>query len=156
MTACTSVPAVTTGLALVEACRSIGAQRLGLVTPYVAEVVDRIVVTLATEGLTVGAERHLGLTDNHSFALVPRGTVLAMAVDCALPDIDAVVVACTNISAAGTTPEVERRAGARVLDSIAVTVWYALQVAGFADPGSPQHPGPEPSEPVPSLRIGGE
>ena len=29
-------------------------------------------------------------------------------------------------------------------------------VSKDADPGSPQHPGPEPSEPVPSLRIGGE
>ena len=59
ITQLTSVPAVTTGLALVEACRWLGARRVALVTPYLVDVVDRIVKTFANEGVTVSAERHL-------------------------------------------------------------------------------------------------
>ena len=41
-----------------------------LVTPYLSEVVDRIVATCAGAGVSVVAERHLGLSDNHAFGLV--------------------------------------------------------------------------------------
>jgi maleate isomerase len=155
ITARTSVPAVTTALALVEACRSLGARRVGLVTPYIAGVVERIMATFADEGITVVAERHLGLSDNHSFALVNPDKVVAMALECAPSKVDAVVIACTNVSTAGTAAEIERRAQAPVLDSIAVTVWHALKVAGLADPGLPQRPGPAPWTSRP-FQIGGK
>ncbi len=150
----TSVPAVTTGLALVEACRSLGARRVALVTPYLGDVVSRIVMTLAEEGVAVTDERHLGLSDNHAFGLVPPDEVLAMALDCTSSAVDAVLIGCTNMSAAGVAGEIERRSGAVVLDSIAVSVWWALKTAGVTDPGQPQRPGHGATAPTTS-QIGG-
>ena len=49
--------------------------RLALVTPYTADVQQRIVDNYAALGIEVVAERHLGIRVNHDFALVePRAS----------------------------------------------------------------------------------
>jgi maleate isomerase len=130
LTKATSLPATTTALALFDA----------LVTPYVSEVVERIVATCAGAGVSVVAERHLGLSDNHAFGLVTEEEISALALACATSDLDGCLIACTNLGGAGIVAALEQQLRAHVLDSIAVTVWHALKVAGLAEPGTPQRP----------------
>jgi hypothetical protein len=72
----TGIPATSSVLALFEALRQAGMTRIGLVSPYLAAVQERIIATFRAEAVAVVAERHLGLSENFTFAIV--------AADCAL------------------------------------------------------------------------
>jgi maleate isomerase len=102
--------------------------RLGLATPYTADVNEQIVRQYAREGIEVVAESHLGLTDNHAFALVPPTQVAAQLRSVA-QDANAVAVVCTNVHGAGVAAELEAQLGIPVLDSVAVSLWESLRLA---------------------------
>jgi maleate isomerase len=86
------------------------------------------------------AERHLGLSDNHAFGLITEQEISALALACASSEPDGYLIACTNLRV-GDVVALEEQLRAPVLDSIAVTLWHALKVAGLAEPGTPQRPG---------------
>ena len=126
----TGCPAVTSTLSILQALEALGAARIGLVTPYVPAMQDRIVATLEAEGLTCVAERHFGLTDNLSFGEVPEGLVAQAAREVAEAGAEAVLILCTNLAGAGIAAAVERETGRPVLDSVMLTVWGALRAIG--------------------------
>lgn len=137
ISALTGVPATTSTLAILQACRDAGASSIALATPYEPDVVARIGETFAREGMAVVAERHLGVRDNYSFGLVSPATVRDMVLDLAgtgrdspAGSIDAVVVACTNLAAATIADELRQVTGVPVVDSIEATVSHALSLAG--------------------------
>lgn len=114
-------PATTSTLALLESLRLAEVSRIGLVTPYVTPVVERIVATFAGSGITVTGESHLGLTENDSFARVGAGTLVAMARECAA-DAQALVVLCTNVAGGRAAARMSEVTGLPVFDSIEVTL----------------------------------
>ena len=71
LAAATGIKACTTVLAYRDLLHRLGAQRIGLVTPYTADVQDKIIANWGSQGLPCTAERHLSLRDNFSFAEVP-------------------------------------------------------------------------------------
>ena len=124
------VPASTSTLALLDACAAYGVTRLGLATPYTADVNHRIVSQYAREGVEVVAEDHLGLTDNHAFGLVPPAQVARQLLSVA-DGAEAVAVVCTNLDGAGEAARLEEQLGIPVLDSVTVTLWGSLRLAGY-------------------------
>jgi maleate isomerase len=76
------------------------------------------------------AERHLSLADNFSFAEVPEAEVKRLIEEVVREGADAAVVLCTNMRGAGVAESLERKLGAQVFDSIAVTLWGCLIAAG--------------------------
>ena len=132
----TGVPATSATLALLAALAASGRRRLGLVSPYTRDVQQAIVRTFAAEGIDVVAERHLGIADNFAFGGVPAADIDRM-VDAVVADgaPDAVTAFCTNLAAAALGPAWERRHGVLALDSVAVTVWHALGLAGVDTAG---------------------
>jgi len=123
------VPATTSTLALLEACRVYGVTRLGLATPYTEDVNQRISETYADRGVAVVARSALGISDNEAFARVPSSTVadqLREVVD----DAHAVAVLCTNVHGALLAEPLEAELGVPVLDSVTVTLWHALSLVG--------------------------
>ncbi len=64
----TGIPTTSSVLVMVDAMQMAELRRVGLVTPYVAEVQTRIIATLAVEGFEVTGERHCGLSENFAFA----------------------------------------------------------------------------------------
>jgi maleate isomerase len=133
ITARTGAPATTSTLACIDAVRALGAQRVGFVTPYTGDVQDRIGNVWKQEGIACGAERHLGLRDNFSFGEVPPETIASMIRAVAVDGADAVVVLCTNLYGAALAAPLESELGIAVLDSVAVTLWRTMALAG-ADP----------------------
>lgn len=109
-----------------------GVRRLGLVTPYTADVQDRIVANYARIGVHIPGEAHLGLSDNFSFAQAREADVAALCRDAARPGVDAIAIVCTNMRGTMVAPVIERELGVPVLDSIAVTLWGCLRAAGVA------------------------
>ena len=125
--ACTSV------LAFREIFQRTGAKRIGLVTPYTDDVQGKIIETWNSAGLLCHAERHSGLRDNFSFAEVGEAAIAEMIRAVAKDGCDAVAIVCTNMRGASLVPALEAELGIPIYDSIAVTVWKSLLLAG-ADP----------------------
>jgi len=130
ITAATGIKACTTVLAYRDLLRRLGNVRIGLVTPYTADVQERIMANWRSQGLNCVAERHLSLADNFSFAEVPEAEVARLCEEVVREGSDAVVVLCTNMRGAGTAEPLERKLGVGIFDSIAVTLWACLVAAG--------------------------
>ena len=130
ITARTGAPATTSTLACIDAARAIGAQRVGLVSPYTDDVQRRIADVWAGEGVAPHAERHLGLRDNFSFGEVAPATIAEMIRTVAAEGADAIVILCTNLDGAALAATLERELDIAVLDSVAVTLWRSLGLAG--------------------------
>lgn len=129
--AATGARAATSVLALNEALERTGARRLGLVTPYLGDVQERIVANYRAAGIEVVAERHLGLEDNFSFSEVPAERLQAMVREVAQARPDAIAILCTNLRGAPLVPALEAELGLPVYDSVATAVWQSLRLAGL-------------------------
>jgi maleate isomerase len=126
----TKVVACTSVLAFRDIFIRTGARRIGLVTPYVEDVQHRIVKNWGDAGFVCSAERHLGLSENYSFAEVDETTLSQMIREVA-PDCDAVAIVCTNLRGARIAPRLEPEIGKPIYDSVSVTIWKCLQLVGF-------------------------
>ncbi len=130
----TGVPATTSTLDLLEACRHLGIARYGLATPYMPDVHEAIRRTYAAEGLTAVASACLGITVNHEFAEVPPERIEALLREVAVPVAEGIAVVCTNFPAATVIPGVEQATGRPVVDTLAATAWRTLRLAGIRTP----------------------
>lgn len=131
----TGIPATTAVLALNEVLALRGITRLALVTPYTADVQQRIVENYRALGIEVVAERHLGIRVNHDFALVEPQTLRALMHEVARAQPQAITTFCTNLQAAALAEPVEAELGIPLLDTVSTTVWGQLRAAG-ADPAA--------------------
>jgi maleate isomerase len=128
--ATTGIAACTSVLAFREIFQRTNGKRIGLVTPYTDDVQARIIETWKSAGLFCSAERHSGLRDNFSFAEVAEQAISGMIKAVSNDGCDAVAVVCTNMQAASLVPMLEDELGIPIYDSIAVTVWKSLVLAG--------------------------
>ncbi|MDI3405032.1 maleate cis-trans isomerase family protein [Streptomyces cavernicola] len=140
ITAETGIPATTSTLALLDACAAYGVTRLGLALPYTGDVAEKIVQTYAKEGVVCTLAEPLGISENEAFARVPEADV-ARQIEAAAAsgdDAHAVAVVCTNVYGARPAADLEPALGIPVFDSVAATLWKALDLAG-AQPVLPGH-----------------
>lgn len=132
----TGIPATTAVLALNELLARLQVQRLALVTPYTADVQQRIVDNYRALGIEIVAERHLGICVNHDFALVEPSTLHGLMREVATENADparrpqAVTTFCTNLRAAPLAEAVEAELGIPLLDTVSTTVWGQLRALG--------------------------
>lgn len=131
ITAVTGVPATTSVLALNDLLRTRGVRRFGLVTPYRSDIQERIVANYARIGLDCAAERHLGLSDNHSFAQVNAEEIQRMVREVASSEPEAITTFCTNFRGAPLAEGLEHELGMPIYDTVSVVVWRALALAGL-------------------------
>src|SRR6202012_605600 len=131
ITEATGTRACTTVLAYRDLLRRLDNARIGLVTPYTADVQRKIVANWRSQGLNCVSERYLSLSDNFSFAEVPEAEIARLIEEVAREGADAIVVLCTNMRGAGVAERLERQLGIGVFDSIAVTLWASLVAAGI-------------------------
>jgi maleate isomerase len=130
ITDATGAPATSSVLAINDALDRVGARTIGLVSPYTADVQDRIVATYAASGRHVIAERHLDDPGNYSFARYDEHQVAVLVRQVAAARPDAIVILCTNMRGARAVPALEQALGIPVVDSIAATLWKCLLLAG--------------------------
>ena len=130
ITDATGIPATTSTLAYLAAFEAFGTERIGMLTPYTADVNEAVVASYEREGIKTVEHRHLDLSDNESFARVTDNEMRPGSLELAAASPDALVYLCTNLYGANITAEVEESTGVPVLDSVAVTLWHALKLAG--------------------------
>lgn len=130
ITEATGIAATTSVLALNELLAAQGARTLGLVSPYVQNVQQRIVANYAGIGIDCVDERHLDLSVNFAFSEVEPDTLRRMLREVARQRPDAMTMLCTNLRAAQLVDEMERELGIPIYDSVSTVVWKALKTIG--------------------------
>ena len=131
----TGIAATTAVLALNELLARRGVTRLALVTPYTADVQQRIIANYRALGIDVVAERHLGICINHDFALVEPEQLRALMREVAAARPQAITTFCTNLRTAQLAEQVETELGIALLDTVSTTVWGQLSAVGV-DPAA--------------------
>ena len=126
----TGVPATSSVLTLLDAFRKIGATRIGLVTPYLHEVQDKIVENFHSEGFGCVAERHLNDAGNFSFSEVSESTIAEMVRAVAREKPHAITIFCTNLRGARVAAMLEKELDIPIYDTVATAVLGALRIAG--------------------------
>lgn len=131
----TGIAATTSTLAILQACQDFGVTALACATPYTRDVVDAITQEYGRHGLDVVSHAEWELTDNTSFAEKTAGEIaeLLLAASKDAPETraaQAVALICTNVDGTTILGEVEKNLGIPVIDSIAATLWWALELTG--------------------------
>ena len=132
ITEATGIPATTSVLALNDILAAQGARTLGLVSPYVDDVQQKIIANYRSIGMDCVAEQHLDITVNFKFGEVEPDTLRAMLREAAKAKPDALTVMCTNLHAAQLVQEMEAELNIPIYDSVATVVWQALKTVGIA------------------------
>ena len=120
-------------LANIELFQRHGVRRFGLITPYTADVQERIIENYARAGFECVSERHQGISDNFSYSEIAPKTIVQLAREVATAQPEAIAVVCTNLRAAHLAETLETALDIPLYDSISVVVLRALELAG-ADP----------------------
>lgn len=127
----TGIKASTSVLALFDIMRQRKERRIGLATPYTADVQSAIIKSFAEEGIEVICERHQGLRDNFSFSQVPPETITEMVASLASSQPDSIAVFCTNLAGAPLVDTLERVYDTRIHDTVATAIYGAMSMTGY-------------------------
>lgn len=128
----TKIPATTSTLALNRLLLSLGVNSLGLVTPYVQELNDRIRSNYAEVGILIekSQEQHLEITDNNEIGNTSEETLDQMVQRVVEHGAKTVTTFCTNLHTAERVEHWEKLHGILVLDTISTVVWGVLNIVG--------------------------
>ena len=126
----TGIRATTSILALNEILERAGRRRFGLVSPYTADVQQRIVANYAREGFECVADSRLDISENFAFSEVGAETLTRQVREVAAAKPDAIATYCTNLRAAHLVPQWEAELGIPVFDTVSTVVWSMLRMTG--------------------------
>lgn len=116
-----------------EACRVLGLERVGVVTPYQPVGDEQVRRFFADCGLDVVRLTGLRCRTATSIADVPEDRLRAEVRALDGDDLDGIIQVGTNLSMLRLADEAERWLGKPVLAINAVTVWHALRRCGISD-----------------------
>ena len=116
------------------AFRALGAKRIGVLTPYRADVNHIVANYIRGAGFDVPV---LGSFNEESDKMVsrisPRSVVEGIRAIRDRAQIDAVFVSCTSVRLAESAAEIEEEIGLPVTSSNHAMAWHALRLAGIED-----------------------
>jgi maleate isomerase len=118
----TGAPTVSTIRSVREAIGASGADSIGVITPYVDELNEKIKASIEADGTRVAAITGLGITDNFEIAEVGYDEIVAFAERslgqlAAEAGIGLVFASCTNFGAMAARPAIAERLGLPVITS---------------------------------------
>jgi maleate isomerase len=134
ITEATGVPASTSSLAQAEVFALYGIARYGLAVPYLEGPTRKMLQTYADEGYEGVSHAAMGEYVNTRIGATPFEQIRALLRAADSPQAQCLMVGCTNWPAAPLLDEMEAELGKPIFDSIAVTLWKALQMVGIARP----------------------
>jgi len=122
--------------ALKAACRALGIRKLGLVSPYVADVTDALKAAIQDAGIQITSYGSFEQADDQTVARISPQSTLDAMLEIGGGDCDAVFASCTNLRAMEIVAEAEKILDKPVLCSNQVMGWHMLRLAGV-DGGDP-------------------
>ena len=130
---------VTTASSMNAVLKDIDAYRIGLITPYLDDVNERLKVFLHEAGVTVEAFHSFNAKTTDELAAITPEQIVARAKEIMYPWLDAFFIACSQLPTYAIIPELERDLSMPVWSSIRATAWQALRAHAGA------HANPQPS-----------
>lgn len=114
----TSAAAISVAASVRASIRRRGAERVGVITPYVEALNDKIRASLRDDGIGVAAVHGLGIDENFRIAEVEPGRIAAFAAErFGGADIDLLFASCTNFRALEAIAEIELTLGVPAITS---------------------------------------
>lgn len=125
--------------ALTAACRHLGVGKIGLLSPYIASVSDKLCAVLAEAGIATTAMTTFDESTEERVVNIAAESIEAAAVTLAkAEEMDAIILSCTNLRTLDVIDRIEAQTGLPVLSSNQALAWHMLQTAGVtAADGSP-------------------
>jgi maleate isomerase len=121
-------PVVSSAGALVDALHALGAQRIGMVTPYLKELTRLVAEYIEDAGIEVGDALSLEVSDNQAVAALEPEDLKSHWKRLDLRDCDALVLsACVQMPSLSAIEEVERHSGLPTLSAATATTWAILR-----------------------------
>ncbi len=121
--------------AALAAFRAFGARRIGVLTPYSAEVNANVARYLEGRGVEVASFRSFCNPDDRQVARIAVASIAAGIREVARGRaLDAVFVSCTSLRLCEAVAEIEAEVGLPVTSSDHALAWHSLRLAGIADP----------------------
>ncbi|MEA2773176.1 MAG: maleate isomerase [Acetobacteraceae bacterium] len=129
------VPAVTSAEAIGEAVRALGMKRIGIVTPYSAEVIQRAKQYLEMKyGLQVLGMEGFGATDAYAIGKLDANMAFEALQRVDTPEIEVLIVPGGNFPTMPWIAAWERALGKPVITTNQATLWGALGVMNLNNP----------------------
>jgi maleate isomerase len=131
------VPAITSAVAMGRALRALGAKRIGLVSPYSAEVNARARRYFSGKhGLEIATLEGFAAKDSYSIGKLGPENAREAFMRVESPDIDAFAVPGANFATIASIPAWERELKKPVVSSTQAAMWaMARQLGGERIPG---------------------
>ena len=127
--------AVTTPISGAEAAfRTLGVQRIAMLTPYVDEVNELVADYLEGNGVSVTTLRSFGLDTDIQMSTVPPEAIERAALDLDTRGAEAVFICCTALRSVSTIAPLEQRLGLPVITSNQAMLWEMLRASGYSRP----------------------
>jgi maleate isomerase len=111
--------------------RAAGARRVGVITPYVERLNEKIRESLEADGFEVAGIHGLGITENFAIAEAPPERIAEFASECfAGSDIDLLFASCTNFRALDARDDIKAALGVPVVTSNQAALTVVLDQIG--------------------------
>jgi maleate isomerase len=123
----TGIATTTAVIALNDELQRLDARRIGLVTPYVEPIEQRIIANYRSIGIDIVASARCDLTDNAAYGAIPPAEIANMVRKVARVGVDAVMILCTNLAGSSLAPHLAPELGVPVLDSVRVAIEHSLR-----------------------------
>lgn len=107
----------------------LGARRIGLVTPYRADVSAAMRGLFEANGFEITAFGSFGVEEDSKVARISQASVLDAVTSVGAGACDAVFAACTNLRSFGVIAEAEARLDKPVLSSNSCFLWHLHRLA---------------------------
>ena len=131
-----AVPVTNPISAVLAALKALKVQRIGLVTPYTAEVAAPMRAFLADNGIETAREISFGEGDDRQVArIAQRSTLNAMLEVGRAEEVEAVFASCTNLGAFEVIDQAEDELSMPVISSNLALIWHLLKKAGIPATG---------------------
>lgn len=128
----TGAKAITAAGALVTAIQAVGATKVGFASPYVGDVNDQAVRFLSDAGFETVKRAEIGCElSNHGQGALTPDDVFDLAVRADHPDVDAIVIACTDLRAVEAIERIETALDKPVISSNQAMVYATMQAFGI-------------------------
>lgn len=121
---------VTPTAAAVKGLRTLGAQRISVLTPYTTETSRPMADYFTALGFQIDRFLCLGLADDREMARIAPEEIATFAKEAAAAESDALFISCTAVRAAGVVAEIEAAIGKAVVSSNHATAWSCLRLCG--------------------------
>jgi maleate isomerase len=117
--------------ALIAACQHLGIKRMAFLSPYIAQVSDRLRDVLDEAGIQTPVFGSFAEAIEANVVRIDATSIIDAARDlCADAQVDALFLSCTNLRTLDVIAPLEAELGMPVLSSNLVLAWHMSQLAG--------------------------